>query len=50
MTINLAATFNMSLVHAMATVISTEVRAFNNEDQAGLVCFTPNINMFRDPR
>ena len=48
--INLAATFNMSLVYRMATVISTEARAFNNEGRAGLVFFTPNINIFRDPR
>lgn len=50
MPINLGATFNMSLVHSMATVISTEARAFNNENRAGLVFFTPNINIFRDPR
>ena len=50
MPINLGATFNMSLVYRMATVISTEARAFNNEGRAGLVFFTPNINIFRDPR
>ena len=50
MPINLGATFNMSLIHQMATVISTEARAFNNEGRAGLVFFTPNINIFRDPR
>ena len=50
MPINLGATFNMSLVHHMADVISTEARAFNNEGRAGLVFFTPNINIFRDPR
>ena len=50
MPINLGATFNMSLVHRMASVISTEARAFNNEGRAGLVFFTPNINIFRDPR
>jgi beta-D-xylosidase 4 len=50
MPINLGASFNMSLVYRMATVISTEARAFNNEGRAGLVFFTPNINIFRDPR
>jgi beta-D-xylosidase 4 len=50
MPINLAASFNMSLVYRMASVTSTEGRAFNNEGRAGLVFFTPNINIFRDPR
>jgi beta-D-xylosidase 4 len=50
MPINLGATFNMSLVYYMGSVISTEARAFNNEGRAGLVFFTPNINIFRDPR
>jgi beta-D-xylosidase 4 len=48
--INLAATFNVSLVYDVASVISTEARAFNNEGRAGLTFFTPNINIFRDPR
>jgi beta-D-xylosidase 4 len=50
MPINLGASFNMSLVHSMATFISTEARAFSNEGRAGLDFFTPNINIFRDPR
>ena len=50
MPINFGASFNTSLVHSMTTVISTEARAFNNEGRAGLVFFTPNINIFRDPR
>ena len=50
MPINLGATFNMSFVREMATVIATEARAFNNKGQAGLDFFTPNINIFRDPR
>ena len=50
MPINLGATFNMSLVHRMGSVISTEARAFNNEGRIGLDFFTPNINIFRDPR
>jgi beta-D-xylosidase 4 len=40
----------MTLIHRMASVISTEARAFNNEGRAGLNFFTPNINIFRDPR
>ncbi|CAF0991145.1 unnamed protein product [Adineta ricciae] len=50
MPINLGATFNMRLVHQIASIISTEARAFNNEGRAGLTFFTPNINIFRDPR
>jgi beta-D-xylosidase 4 len=50
MPINLAATFNMKLIHHIASIISTEARAFNNEGRAGLVYFTPNINIVRDPR
>ena len=50
MTINLGATFNMTLINRMTSVISTEARAFNNEGRAGLNFFTPNINIFRDPR
>ncbi|CAF3423500.1 unnamed protein product [Rotaria socialis] len=50
MPINIGATFNMRLVHDIANIISTEARAFNNEGRAGLTFFTPNINIFRDPR
>jgi len=50
MPINVAASFNMSLVNLMASVISTEARAFNNEGRAGLLFLSPNINIFRDPR
>lgn len=48
--INLGASFNMRLVNRMGNVIATEARAFNNEGRAGLTFFTPNINIFRDPR
>ncbi len=48
--INLGATFNMSLVHRIASVISTEARALNNAGQTGLSFFSPNVNIFRDPR
>jgi beta-D-xylosidase 4 len=50
MPINLGASFNLSMVYHMAQIVSTEARAFNNEGRAGLVFFTPNINIFRDPR
>lgn len=50
MPINMGASFNMHLVHRIATTISTEARAFSNAGQASLVFFTPNINIFRDPR
>jgi beta-D-xylosidase 4 len=50
MPINLGASFDLSLVHHIATTISTEARAFSNENQASLCFFTPNINIFRDPR
>lgn len=50
MPINLAATFNMSAVYHMASVTSTEGRAFSNEGRADLVFLSPNINIFRDPR
>ncbi|KAJ6587125.1 glycoside hydrolase family 3 protein [Mycena vulgaris] len=46
----LGATFDDNLVKAVATVISTEARAFNNVQRAGLDYFTPNINPWRDPR
>lgn len=48
--INLGATFNMSLVHRIAGVISTEARALNNAGRIGLTFFAPNVNIFRDPR
>jgi beta-D-xylosidase 4 len=48
--INLAATFNLSLIHHIASIISTEARAANNGNATGLDFFTPNINIFRDPR
>ncbi|KAJ7070004.1 beta-xylosidase [Mycena amicta] len=46
----LGATFDDALVEAVADVIATEARAFNNAGRAGLDFFTPNINPFRDPR
>ena len=56
--IGMAATFNDSLILKVADVISTEARAkFNLGTQAGrrlpymgLTFWSPNINIFRDPR
>jgi beta-glucosidase len=56
--IALAATFNEALVKAVADVISTEARAKYNEatrrnsriQYMGLTFWSPNINIFRDPR
>jgi len=56
--IGLAATFDEALVHDVATAISDEARAKFNLAQArgqrgryqGLTFFTPNVNIFRDPR
>ena len=48
--LNLAASFNMDLVNSIGGIISTEARATNNQNQVGLNFFTPNINIFRDPR
>jgi len=56
--IGMAATFNDSLLYQAATVISTEARAKYNLSVAegrhlqymGLTFWSPNINIFRDPR
>jgi beta-glucosidase len=58
--IGMAATWDVSLVHSEADVIATEARAKHNDyiakhngDSAryyGLTFWTPNINIFRDPR
>ncbi|GMO70090.1 MAG: glycoside hydrolase family 3 C-terminal domain-containing protein [Treponemataceae bacterium] len=56
--IALAATFDESLIEQIADVISTEARAKYNANQAegdrdiykGLTFWSPNINIFRDPR
>jgi beta-glucosidase len=56
--IALAATFDEPLVHRVATAISDEARAKFNLAQKrgargrydGLTFFSPNINIFRDPR
>ena len=56
--IGLAATFDPPLIHDMAVVISTEARAKHNQAvragrrdiMEGLDFWSPNINIFRDPR
>ena len=56
--IGLAATWNTDLVHRIADVISTEARAKHNDaiqrgnfgEHYGLDFWSPNINIFRDPR
>src|SRR6201997_3509256 len=56
--IGLAATFHDSLIHEMAIVIGTEARAKHNQAvragrrdiMEGLDFWSPNINIFRDPR
>ncbi len=56
--IGLAATFDPSLIHDMAVVIGTEARAKHNQAvlagrrdiMEGLDFWSPNINIFRDPR
>jgi beta-glucosidase-like glycosyl hydrolase len=42
--------FNRTLFKLIAASISTEARALFNLGQAGLTFWTPNINIFRDPR
>ncbi len=42
--------FNRSLFSELGKSISTEARAMSNIDQAGLTYWTPNLNLFRDPR
>lgn len=56
--VGLAATWDESLIYEMATVISDEARAKYNEyarkgkhlRYQGLTIWSPNINLFRDPR
>ncbi len=56
--IGLAATFDTKLMHEVATAISDEARAKHQEFERrgqrlryqGLTFWSPNINIFRDPR
>ncbi|KAH9943802.1 beta-xylosidase [Amylocystis lapponica] len=46
----MGAAFDDALIHSVATIVSTEARAFNNNNRSGLNFWTPNINPFKDPR
>ena len=50
MPILMSAAFDDPLINSVATIVSTEARAFYNFGNAGLDFWTPNINPFRDPR
>ncbi|KAJ0254520.1 Glycoside hydrolase family 3 C-terminal domain-containing protein [Hirschfeldia incana] len=45
-----AASFNVSLFQAIGKVVSTEARGMYNVGAAGLTFWSPNVNIFRDPR
>lgn len=45
-----AASFNASLWFKMGQVVSTEARAMYNAGLSGLTYWSPNVNVFRDPR
>lgn len=45
-----AASFNTSLWFKMGQIVSTEARAMYNVGLAGLTYWSPNVNVFRDPR
>ncbi|KAK4377184.1 hypothetical protein RND71_003480 [Anisodus tanguticus] len=45
-----AASFNVTLFETIGKVVSTEARAMYNVGLAGLTYWSPNINIFRDPR
>ncbi|EXJ83410.1 hypothetical protein A1O1_07033 [Capronia coronata CBS 617.96] len=46
----MSAAFDDALIRSVATVVSTEARAFNNVNRSGLDYWTPNINPYKDPR
>ncbi|XP_059651108.1 beta-xylosidase/alpha-L-arabinofuranosidase 2-like [Cornus florida] len=48
--ITMGATFNVSLFEAVGSVVATEARAMYNVGVGGLTYWSPNINIFRDPR
>ncbi|KAM0031610.1 putative glycosidase [Helianthus debilis subsp. tardiflorus] len=45
-----AASFNESLFYTIAKVVSDEARAMYNTGVAGLTYWSPNVNIYRDPR
>ncbi|MBA0780399.1 hypothetical protein Gotri_004499 [Gossypium trilobum] len=48
--ITTAASFNESLWEQIGRVVSDEARAMYNGGMAGLTYWSPNVNIFRDPR
>ncbi|KAG6505220.1 beta-D-xylosidase 1-like [Zingiber officinale] len=48
--ISSAASFNASLWELMGKVVSDEARALYNGLRAGLTYWSPNVNIYRDPR
>ncbi|KAH7573495.1 hypothetical protein ACOSQ2_007487 [Xanthoceras sorbifolium] len=48
--ITTAASFNQSLWEEIGRVVSDEARAMYNGGMAGLTYWSPNVNIFRDPR
>ncbi|KAL2535490.1 putative beta-D-xylosidase 2 [Forsythia ovata] len=48
--ITTAASFNASLWEEIGRVVSDEARAMYNGGMAGLTFWSPNVNIFRDPR
>ncbi|KAE8722845.1 putative beta-D-xylosidase 2 [Hibiscus syriacus] len=48
--ITTAASFNATLWEAIGKVVSDEARAMYNGGAAGLTYWSPNVNIFRDPR
>ncbi|KNG80602.1 beta-xylosidase XylA [Aspergillus nomiae NRRL 13137] len=47
--ISTMAALNRTLIHEIATIISTQGRAFMNAGRYGLDVYSPNINTFRHP-
>ncbi|KAL4736610.1 Exo-1,4-beta-xylosidase xlnD [Aspergillus similis] len=49
MPITTMAALNKTLVHQIASIISTQLRAFSNAGLGGVDVYSPNINTFRHP-
>ena len=59
-TVGLGATFDVDLIQRVGEITADEGRALHNimlaqfngssTEAAGLNCFSPNVNLFRDPR
>ena len=48
--ITTSSSFNKTLFRAVGTAAGTEARVMSNVGQASLTFWTPNVNIFRDPR